>query len=63
MFLKPGEPEDHALLAQPGHHEQDALQMSIVTHDHVDNLVNRSHFIRGAIHIIDWNWLSEFAGW
>jgi len=39
MLLEPGEAEDHALLAQPGDHKEDAFQVSLVGHDHIYDFV------------------------
>jgi hypothetical protein len=62
MLVKPANPKDHALLAKTGDCEENALGVSIVDHDSVDNLADAAGLVRGSVYIVNRNWLRELAG-
>jgi len=62
VLVQPGEPEYHALFAEAGKCKQGVFGVSVIGHDHVDNLVNTSSLIEGSIHIVNQDRLGQLAG-
>jgi len=62
VFVQPGEPEYHALLAEAGDHEQNAFGMSVVDHDHVDDFVDAPDLVKCSVHFVNRDRLGQPAG-
>jgi len=62
VFVQPGEPEYHALLAKAGDREQNAFGMSVVGHDHVNDFADAPGLVKCSIHIVNRDWLGQLAG-
>jgi len=62
VFVQPGEPEYHALLAEAGDCKQNAFGMSVVGHDHVDDFADAPGLIKCSVHVVNQDRLGQLAG-
>ena len=62
VLVQPGEAEYHTLLAKLGDSKQDAFGVLVVGHDHIDHFVNAPSLVGSSVHIVNRNWLGQFAG-
>jgi len=58
MFVQPGEPEYHALLAEAGDHKQDAFG----GYNHVNDFVDAPGLIKRFVYVVNQDQLGQLAG-
>jgi hypothetical protein len=62
VLAKPGEAEDHALLAQQGDCKLGSLCMAFVAQYDICDLGDSACFVRGSVDIVDWDRGGEMTG-
>ena len=53
VLVQPGEHKYHALFAEAGDCKQNVFGMSFVGHDHVDDFVDASGFVKRSVHVVN----------
>ena len=62
VLVQPGESEYHALFTEAGDCKQNALGVSFIGHDHVDDFADASGLVKRSVHVVNRDRLGQFAG-
>jgi len=62
MFVQPGEPEYHALLAEAGDCKQDVFGMLVVGYNHVNDFMDAPSHVKRSVYVVNQDQLGQLAG-